>query len=104
MVTESHSILVRRKNQFSQLLNVYRGDDVRQTEVHTAEPLVPEQSAFETEVDIEKLKVHKLAGNVHIPAELIKVRGEIILYEIYKLVTSIWNKEELLEVCKVSTI
>jgi hypothetical protein len=65
---------------------------------------VPEQSAFETEVDIEKLKVHKLSGNDHIPAELIKARGRNIRYEIYKLVTSTWNKEELLEVCKVSTI
>jgi len=30
--------------------------DVRQTETHTAEPLVPEPSAFEVEWAIEKLK------------------------------------------------
>jgi len=62
MVTESHSILVRRKNQFSQLLNVYGVDDVRQTEIHTAEPLVPEPSAFEVELTIEKLKIQKSSG------------------------------------------
>jgi hypothetical protein len=28
--------------------------DVRQTEIHTAEPLVPEPSAFEVEMAIEK--------------------------------------------------
>jgi len=29
--------------------------DVRQTEIHTAEPLVPEPSVFEVELAIEKL-------------------------------------------------
>ena len=28
------------------------------TEIHTAEPLVPESSAFEIELPIEKLKSH----------------------------------------------
>jgi hypothetical protein len=45
-------------NYFSQLLNVHGVNDVRQTEIHTAEPLVPEPSAFEVEMAmaIEKLK------------------------------------------------
>jgi len=30
--------------------------DVRQTEIHTAEPLLPEPGAFEVEMAIEKLK------------------------------------------------
>jgi hypothetical protein len=30
-----------------QLLNVYRGNDVRQIEIHTAEQLVPDPSYFE---------------------------------------------------------
>jgi len=30
---------------------------IRQTEIHTAEPLVPEPSASEVELTIEKLKV-----------------------------------------------
>jgi len=47
--------------------------DVRQTEIteiHTAEPLVPEQNVFEVEMVIEKLKTHKSSGIDHIPAEL----------------------------------
>jgi hypothetical protein len=42
-----------------------------QTEVHIAEPLVPEPSAFEFKMAIKKLKRHK-PGIGHIPAELIK--------------------------------
>jgi len=41
---------------FSQLLNVHGAKDVRQEEIHTAEPLVPEPSTFEVELAIEKLK------------------------------------------------
>ena len=41
---------------FSQLLNVHGAKDVRQEEIHTAEPLVPEPSAIEVELAIEKLK------------------------------------------------
>jgi hypothetical protein len=71
--------------------------DVRQTEVHMAEPLVPEPSAFEVEMAIEKLKRHKSPGIDQIPAELVKARGRIIRPEIHKLIISIWNKEELPE-------
>jgi len=40
---------------FSQLFNVQGGIiDVRQTEIHTAEPLVPEPSVFEVQKDIER--------------------------------------------------
>ena len=38
------------------LLNVHGAKDVRQEEIHTAEPLVPEPSAFEVELAIQKLK------------------------------------------------
>jgi len=37
-------------------------NDGRQTEIHTAEPLVPEPSAFDFELAIEKLKSHKSPG------------------------------------------
>jgi hypothetical protein len=40
-------------------LNVHGVNDVRQTEIHTAEPVVPEPSAFEVEMDIEKPKRRK---------------------------------------------
>ena len=41
---------------FSQLLNVHGVNDVRQTEIPTAEPLVPQPSAFDAEMTNEKLK------------------------------------------------
>jgi len=45
--------VARWRIYFSQLLNVHGVNDVRQTEIHTAEPLVPEPSAFELEMSIE---------------------------------------------------
>ena len=56
MVTDFHSILARWRNHFSQLLYVHGVSDVRQTEIHTIEPLVPEPSAFDGEMAIEELK------------------------------------------------
>jgi len=53
LVADSHSILARWRNHFSQLLNVHEFNHIRQTEIHTAEPLVPEPSAFEFELAIE---------------------------------------------------
>jgi hypothetical protein len=38
------------------MLNVHGVSDVRQAEIHTAEPLVPEPSPLEVELAIEKLK------------------------------------------------
>jgi len=52
LVTNFHSILARWRNLFSQLLNVPGVSDVRQTEIHRAEPLVPELSALEVEMAI----------------------------------------------------
>jgi hypothetical protein len=50
--------MARWRNHFSQLWNVHGVNDVRQTEIHTAEPLVPEPSVFEVETAIKKLKRH----------------------------------------------
>jgi len=47
LVADSHSILARWMNYFSKILNVLGVNDVRQTEIHIAEPLVPEPSASE---------------------------------------------------------
>jgi hypothetical protein len=41
LVADCHSILARWRNYFSQLLNVHEVIDVRQAEIHTAEPQVP---------------------------------------------------------------
>jgi len=56
VVTGSYSILAKWRNHFSHILNVHGVDDVRQTEIQTAEPLVSEPSTFEVEMAIEKLK------------------------------------------------
>jgi hypothetical protein len=47
--------------------------DVRQTETHTAETLVPEPGAFEVEMANEKLTRRKSPGIYQIPVE--KSRG-----------------------------
>ena len=96
--------MTRWKTYFSQLLNVHGAKDVRQEEIHTAEPLVPEPSAFEVEMAIEKLKNHKSPGIDQIPAELIKAGGRTIRCAIHKLIISIWNEEALPEEWKGSII
>jgi len=50
MVTDSHSVLVRWRNHPCQLFSAHGVNDVRQPEIYTAEPLVPEPSAFEVEM------------------------------------------------------
>jgi hypothetical protein len=57
---------------FPHLLIVRGVNYVRQTKIHTAEPLVPELSAFEFEMTFEKLKRPKSPGIDQIPAEFIK--------------------------------
>ena len=76
MVTDIHSILARQRDHFSQLLNVQGVNDVRQTEICTAETIVPEPSAFQVEMANEKLKRHKSSSTGQIPAELIKTGVE----------------------------
>ena len=78
-------------------MNVRGVNDVTQTEIHTAEPVVPEPAASDFELGVEKLKSKKLQGVDEISAELIKARGRTIFCEIYKLIISIWNKVELPE-------
>jgi hypothetical protein len=78
-------------------LNVHEVNDVRQADIHTAEPLVSEPSAFEIEMATEKLKRHKSPGTDQLPAELMKAGGRTIRSEIHKLKNPIWNKEELPE-------
>jgi len=77
-------------------LNVHGVNDVRQIEIHTAQPLLPKLSATE-KLPIKELERHKTPGTNHIPAELIKAGGRTIHSELHKLINSIWNKEELTE-------
>ena len=94
LVTDCHSILATWRNHFSKLLVVQEFNVVRQRQMDTAEPLVPEPSAFDVEMAIEKLNRHILLSIDQIPAELIKTRGRTIRYDIHKLIDCIWNKEE----------
>jgi hypothetical protein len=74
---------------------VHRVSDVRQIEIHTAEPLVPHPCPFEVVIAIENLKKYKSPCSDGIPAELIQAGGDILRSKIHKLINSIWNKEEL---------
>jgi hypothetical protein len=76
-------------------LNVQGPGGVRQTEIHTAEPFVPEPSAAEVQVAIRKLKRYKAPDSDKIPYEIIQAEGKILHSETHKLITLIWNKEEL---------
>jgi len=58
LVTEFHHIFVMCWNHFLQLVSVHGVSDLRQTEIHTAQPIVPELSAFEVQMTIEKIKSH----------------------------------------------
>ena len=86
LVADSHSIVARWRNYFSQLFNVHGVKDVGQAEIHTAEPLVTELSATEVELAIDKLKSHKSPGVDQIPAELIKVGGRTICIFAWKFI------------------
>jgi len=89
--------LSRWRKHFFKLLKVNGVYNVRQTEIHTAEPLVAELSAFEFKINVVKLETHKSPGIDQIPTEFIKAGGGNIGSEIHKLINSIWNKEELPE-------
>jgi hypothetical protein len=58
---------------------VHNVSDVRQTEVHTAEPLVPGPSRLEDEIAISKLKKYKSPDSDQILEEIIQAGGEILL-------------------------
>jgi hypothetical protein len=104
LLANSHNILTRWKNYFFKLLNVYGTSDVRQIEIHTAEPSGPEASPFDVEIIIAKLREYKSAGSDQIPAELIQAGDEILRSDIHKHINSIWNKEELPDLWKESII
>jgi hypothetical protein len=95
LLADLQSVLNRWKNFFKQVLNAHGVHDVRQMDIHTAEPLVPEHSLIQVEIAIGKFKNYKSPGTDQIPAELIKAGGETLRFEINRLICSIYNKEEL---------
>jgi hypothetical protein len=104
LVTDSRSILARRLNHLSQLLNVHGVNDDRQTKIQTAQPLIPKANANEFEMANKRLKknFHKPSDINQNQAELIEAGGRAIISEIHTLVNSIWNKEEMPEESKES--
>jgi hypothetical protein len=70
LVIDCHSLVARWRNHFSQLFNVHGINEVRQIKIHTAELLLPEPSAIEVKMAIEKLKGHKSPGIDQITSEL----------------------------------
>jgi hypothetical protein len=93
LLSDSKNILNRWKKYFSQLLNVHSVSDVRQVEIHTAEPFVPDRS--EVKIAIAKLMKNKSTGSDRILADLSEAGSEILRSDIYKLINSISSKEEL---------
>jgi hypothetical protein len=63
--------LNRWKIFFNQKLNVLGIHDVRQMDIHRAEPLVPEPSLVKVEIAVGKLKRYKSPGTDQIPVQLI---------------------------------
>jgi dihydroorotase len=80
------SVLNRQKNFFNQVLNVHGVHDVRQMDIHTVEPLVPELSLVEVKIAIGKLRSYKSQCTNNIPAELIKAVVENLYTDIYRLI------------------
>jgi hypothetical protein len=104
LVLDSSSIVATWRKYISQLLNVQGVNVVRKTEIHTAGLLVPEPSAFEFDMAIEKPRSHKSPGIDQIPEELIKAGGKKIHPEIHKVSTFIRNNDKLPEEWKTLII
>jgi hypothetical protein len=58
---------------------VFNVSDVRQIEIHTTEPLIPDASHFEVETAIAKLKKYRFPGSDQIPIELSQAGGETLV-------------------------
>jgi hypothetical protein len=69
-----------------------------------AQLLVPDSSVFEVEMVVEKPEKHKLHGIETIPGKLITAGSKTIRFEVHKINSSIWHKEELPEQWKESII
>jgi hypothetical protein len=58
LLADPQNILTRWKHFFNQVLNVLGVHNVRQMDIQTAEPLVPEPSLVEVEIAIGKLNLY----------------------------------------------
>jgi hypothetical protein len=67
-------------------LNVHRVRDVRQIEIQTAEPLVPDPTLFEVEIAVENFERYKSPGSDQIPAELVQAGGELLCSKNHRVI------------------
>jgi hypothetical protein len=63
--------------------------EVRQIEILTAKPLVPDPSPFEVEIFVVKLQKYKWPGSDKILIQLIQARVETLWSGIHKLINSV---------------
>jgi hypothetical protein len=82
LLADSRNNLNRRKSYFYQLLTVHNVSDVRQIDIHTAEPRVHCPSHLEVEFAIAKLIMYKSR------AEVIQAGG-LIVSVIHKLINAV---------------
>jgi hypothetical protein len=63
-------------------LNVHGVSDIRQIEIHTAEPTVTDPSSFDAEIAIAKLKNYKSPGSVQENRVGLKLNGthQLLVY------------------------
>jgi hypothetical protein len=73
------------KNYFCQSLNVHWPGGVRQTEMHTAKPFVPEPGPSEFDIATGKMQRYKSPGADQIPTEMIQTGRETLHSELHKL-------------------
>jgi hypothetical protein len=71
---------------------------------HFSESLETGPSHLEVEIAIAELKKYKSSGTDQIPTELYQAGGETSVSVIHKLITSVWNEEELPDQWKESII
>jgi hypothetical protein len=78
------------------MLKIIRSKErnIRQIEIHTAEPLIPGLSHLE--VEIANLKKYEFPGH-KILVELIQAGGEAVLSAVHKPMNSVWKNEKLPE-------
>jgi hypothetical protein len=79
LLADFHSILNMWKN--CSQYNMHNVCDIRQKQVHTAEPLVSDPIHLEVETAIAKLQNYKSPLSVEIPAELIQAGRNITVCE-----------------------
>jgi hypothetical protein len=74
-------------------LNVHGINNARQTEIHTARPLVPEPNSLEVDITTEKLIRCKLPGTDQVLTELIQAGGNELYSESINLISlfEIWK-------------